>query len=59
MPKRDCIPHEVTGGLETVAIRFPSDKNARSLIDAAGIPVARAEREPFRKAQPDDREARA
>ena len=40
MPKRDCIPHEVTGGLETVAIRFPSDKNARSLIDAAGIPVA-------------------
>ena len=40
LPKRDCIPFEVTGGLDTVAIRLPSDKNARAMIDAAGVPVA-------------------
>lgn len=40
LPKRDCIPFEVTGGLDTVAIRLPSDKNAREMIDAAGVPVA-------------------
>ena len=44
--KEGALSKAVTGGLETaafletVAIRFPSDKNARSLIDAAGIPVA-------------------
>jgi L-threonylcarbamoyladenylate synthase len=40
LPKRNCIPHTVTGGLDTVAVRLPSDKNARSLIDAAGVPIA-------------------
>ena len=58
MPKRDCIPHEVTGGLETVAIRFPSDKNARADRRRRNS-GRRAEREPLRKAQSDDREARA
>lgn len=40
LPKRDCIPSTVTGGLETVAVRLPSDKNARALIEAAGVPIA-------------------
>lgn len=40
LPKRDCIPLTVTGGLGTVAVRLPSDENARALIEAAGVPVA-------------------
>ncbi len=40
MPKRDCIPTTVTGGLDTVAIRVPSNQYARRLIDAAGVPIA-------------------
>ncbi len=40
LPKRDCIPKEVTGGLDTVAVRLPSDPNARALIAAAGVPIA-------------------
>lgn len=40
LPKRDCIPFNVTGGLDTVAIRLPADENARFLISAAGVPIA-------------------
>ncbi len=40
LPKRECIPDTVTGGLDSVAIRLPSDENARRLIAAAGVPVA-------------------
>ncbi len=40
LPKRDCIPPTVTGGLDTVAVRLPSDENARKLIEAAGVPIA-------------------
>lgn len=40
LPKRDCIPLTVTGGLNTVAVRLPSDENARDLIAAAGVPIA-------------------
>lgn len=40
LPKADCVPTTVTGGLNTVAIRFPSNTVARELIKAAGIPVA-------------------
>lgn len=38
--KKDCVPDEVTAGLDTVAIRLPSQKVARALICAAGVPVA-------------------
>ena len=38
--KSDRIPREVTGGLDTVAVRFPSHPVAMALIRAAGIPVA-------------------
>lgn len=40
MPKSDIIPDEVSAGLPTVAIRFPSHPVARALIDAAGLPLA-------------------
>lgn len=40
LPKRDCIPLAVTSGLDTVAVRLPSDPTARELIRRAGIPIA-------------------
>ena len=38
--KADRVPYEVTAGLETVAVRMPSDKTARMLIQKAGVPIA-------------------
>lgn len=40
LPKADCVPETVTGGLDTVAVRYPSNKIARELIKTAGIPIA-------------------
>lgn len=40
LPKADIVPKETTGGLESVAIRFPSDRIAQELIRAAGGYVA-------------------
>lgn len=31
--KSELVPTETTGGLDTVAVRFPSDKTARKLIE--------------------------
>ncbi|HZK29294.1 MAG TPA: L-threonylcarbamoyladenylate synthase [Clostridia bacterium] len=39
MPRRPDIPDEVTAGLSTVAVRFPSQPAARALLEAAGVPV--------------------
>ena len=38
--KADRVPYEVTAGLETVAVRMPSDKTARLLIQKSGVPIA-------------------
>ena len=38
--KSDLVPLETTGGLDTVAVRFPSNKIAAALIDKAGGFVA-------------------
>lgn len=38
--KSDLVPPETTGGLDTVAVRFPSNKIAAALIDKAGGFVA-------------------
>lgn len=38
--KSAVVPYATTGGLETVAVRMPSHKTARALIDAAGGYVA-------------------
>ncbi|MBE6658010.1 MAG: threonylcarbamoyl-AMP synthase [Ruminococcaceae bacterium] len=40
LPKRDCIPSSVTGGLDTVAVRLPSDPIANALIRLSGVPIA-------------------
>lgn len=40
LPKSECIPIEVSAGLDTVGIRFPSHKVAQKLIKAAGVPLA-------------------
>lgn len=38
--KRDCVPRGTTGGLDTVAIRFPANKIAKELIAYSGIFIA-------------------
>ncbi|MCQ2524205.1 MAG: threonylcarbamoyl-AMP synthase [Lachnospiraceae bacterium] len=38
--KSDAVPYETTGGLETVAVRMPSNKIARAFIKASGEYVA-------------------
>lgn len=40
LPKSDIVPKETTGGLDSVAVRFPSDPIAQELIRAAGGFVA-------------------
>lgn len=40
LPKKDTIPTQVTGGLDTVALRIPSHPVARALISACGVPIA-------------------
>ncbi len=40
LPKAPIVPKETTGGLDSVAVRFPSDKIAQELIRAAGGFVA-------------------
>lgn len=39
-PKSDIVPLETTGGLDTVAVRFPSHPVAMAIIRAAGLPIA-------------------
>ncbi len=38
--KKDCVPKQTTGGLDTVAIRFPSHPVARELIRQSGCLIA-------------------
>lgn len=38
--KKDIIPDETSGGLDTVAIRCPDNNATRALIMAAGVPLA-------------------
>lgn len=38
--KAQCVPLSVTGGLDTVAVRFPSHPLAQRLIRKAGLPIA-------------------
>lgn len=40
LPKSQLIPDEVSGGLDTVAVRMPSDEIARKIITEAGVPLA-------------------
>ncbi len=38
--KTDNVPMETTGGLNTVAVRYPENKVAKAFITACGVPVA-------------------
>ncbi len=40
LKKKEIIPYETTGGLETVAIRCPSHPVAHELIKTCGVPIA-------------------
>lgn len=40
LKRKDTVPKETTGGLDTVAIRMPSHPIARRLIKEAGLPIA-------------------
>ena len=39
-PKSEKVPYGTTGGLDTVAVRFPNHPVARAIIRAAGLPIA-------------------
>ncbi len=39
LPRHPSIPDIVTSGLHTVAVRFPSQRAARDLLQAAGVPI--------------------
>ena len=41
MKKSPLVPMQTTGGLDTVAVRMPSDPTARAIINAAGVPMPR------------------
>lgn len=38
--KKDCIPNNVSGGLDTVAIRIPDNIIAKAIITYSGVPIA-------------------
>ena len=38
--RSDIVPDEVTGGLDTVAVRLPANRTAQLLIERAGVPIA-------------------
>lgn len=40
LKKSELIPKETSGGLDTVAVRMPSDETARKLIESSGVPLA-------------------
>lgn len=40
LKKSDAVPRATTGGLDTVAVRMPSHRTARALIEAAGGYIA-------------------
>lgn len=40
LPKSDLVPMRTSGGLQTVAIRFPSHPTAQAIIKATGKPLA-------------------
>ncbi len=40
LPKSNLVPEQVSAGLPTVAVRFPSHPTARAVIQKAGVPLA-------------------
>lgn len=40
LPKRSIVPNTVSAGLDTVAVRMPSNSTVRDIIREAGVPLA-------------------
>ncbi|HBG21763.1 MAG TPA: threonylcarbamoyl-AMP synthase [Peptococcaceae bacterium] len=40
LPRSRMVPEQVTAGLPTVALRYPSNRVALALIEASGVPIA-------------------
>ena len=40
MNKKESVPYETTGGLDTVGIRMPNHKAALDFIQCVGVPIA-------------------
>ena len=40
LPRRDIVPLQTTGGLETVGVRCPDHPVTLAIIEAAGVPIA-------------------
>lgn len=40
LKKKECVPYQTTGGLDTVAIRLPANAIARNLINGSGVFIA-------------------
>lgn len=38
--KKELVPDSTTGGLKTLAVRFPSNEIAKALIEKSGVPIA-------------------
>ncbi len=57
LPKREVVPDLVTAGLPSVAVRMPGHAAARSLIEAAGVPVAAPSANRFGRLSPTTAEA--
>ena len=38
--KKELVPDSTTGGLDTLAVRFPSNEIAKTLIEKSGVPIA-------------------
>lgn len=55
--KKPIVPKEVSAGLETVGIRFPSEKTARALILKTGLPIAAPSANTSGKPSPTNAEA--
>ncbi len=39
-PKKDIVPYETSGGLDTVAVRMPDNEDTLNLIEICGVPLA-------------------
>ena len=52
LKKSDLVPRETSGGLDTVAVRFPAHPVAQAVIREAGLPLAAPLRQLVRQAQP-------
>ena len=58
-PKSEIVPYGTTGGLDTVAIRMPSDPIAAELIRLSGVPIAAPSAKYIGTPKPDARRSRA